>query len=94
MTKPRRRSLLAAIVFFAVLGIWGAGCLGPKLSTIRVGGTERGYLLHLPTAFDTAKTYPLVLALHQFSDTPAGTETLSGFSDLADKEGWLRCLNA
>lgn len=90
MTRNKRRAYtLAILLLLVVLGGWGLGCGGCRLATVSVLGNTRSYLLHVPPDLDRTQQYPLVLALHQFTDTPEGTERLSGFSDLADREGFL-----
>lgn len=85
----RRRAGIAMMLLLLLCGLWGAGCIGSRLNALQVAGGKRYYLLHVPPNLDRTKTYPLVLALHQFSDTPEGTEKLTGFSTLADREGFL-----
>ncbi len=68
---------------------WTVGCLGSDLDYVTVGGEQRGYLLHLPKDHVVTVPTPLVLALHQFTDTPKGTEDLSGFSEVADRAGFI-----
>jgi len=89
MQQKRRVVGFGGLVLVLLLGGWGLGCGGPELNTVTVGGAARGYLLHVPPNLDQTRQYPLVLALHQFTDTPEGTEKLSGFSALADQEGFL-----
>lgn len=86
----RKRAGIAVLLGVLVLcGLWSMGCIGNRLNAINVAGSKRYFLLHLPPALDRTKSYPLVLALHQFSDTPEGTERLTDFSKLADREGFL-----
>lgn len=71
-------------------GLWALGCQGIRLDSVEVGGASRDYLLHLPKDHDVkAQPTPLVIALHQFTDTPKGTEELTGFSALADEAGFI-----
>lgn len=81
-----RLFVLSTIVALVAFG--AAGCFTPRLSTVTVNGEKRSYLLHVPTKAP-GTPMPLVLALHQFTDTPKGMESLTGFSALADEEGFL-----
>lgn len=85
----KRRSFLAGIALGAFLMFYAAGCLSFRMQTIAVNGAERKYLLHVPPNLAQGTPAPLVLALHQFSDTPEGMESLSDFNELADKEGFI-----
>jgi polyhydroxybutyrate depolymerase len=49
----------------------------------------RSYLLHLPPADDGARSRPLVLVFHGRLGVARGMERLTGFSDLADSEGFV-----
>ena len=57
--------------------------------TIEVDGLIREYLLHLPAGYDGSAQSPLVLALHQGGTTPVQMAALSGFSSIADREGFI-----
>lgn len=56
---------------------------------IEVGGMTRSYLLHLPPADDRVGSWPLVLVFHGRLGAAEGIERLTGFSDLADSEGFI-----
>ena len=51
-------------------------------------GMDRTYLLHIPTGAGSAAV-PLVLAFHGGSQTAAQMEAMTGFSALADREGFV-----
>jgi polyhydroxybutyrate depolymerase len=57
--------------------------------SIEVGKMTRSYLLHLPSADDCAGSWPLVLVFHGRLGVAKGMERLTGFSDLADSEGFV-----
>ena len=57
--------------------------------TVRVDDLTRRYLLHVPPGISGDKPVPLVLALHQFLDTPTGMRSMTGLNALADREGFL-----
>lgn len=85
----KRKWVVSGGAVALALAIWGMGCLGGGLSTLRVAEDERSFLVHVPKGYGEAKRYPLVVAMHQFTDTPKGTESLTGFSELADAEGFF-----
>ncbi|MCC6798022.1 MAG: prolyl oligopeptidase family serine peptidase [Candidatus Hydrogenedentes bacterium] len=63
---------------------------GTTRSAIEVEGLRRTFLLHIPTAVKASNDkIPLVIALHPFTGTGASMERLTGFSAIADREGFL-----
>ncbi|MEJ2544517.1 MAG: PHB depolymerase family esterase, partial [Calditrichaceae bacterium] len=56
---------------------------------ISVAGQNRSYLLHVPENFNQQMSVPLVIVLHGAFSTAGQIEEQSGFSDLADHEGFL-----
>jgi polyhydroxybutyrate depolymerase len=56
--------------------------------TIEVGGLTRTYLLHVPPTLPAGGA-PLVLVFHGGGGNGPGTERLTRFSELADREGLL-----
>jgi len=50
--------------------------------------SRRSYLVHVPPAYETRSPLPLVVAIHGAFETAKDMEKRSGFSDLADKEGF------
>ena len=78
-------------VICAALGV--AFALAPaaasaQVRTIDVGGIPREYLLHEPSA-GTSSPDALVIVLHGGGGTPAGMAAHTGFSRLADREGFI-----
>lgn len=69
-------------------GIPKTGTYKKKLD-IQVMGSRRYYLLHIPKGYDLSENAPLVLILHGAFSTPRQIEERSGFSELADREGFL-----
>ncbi|MCC3771550.1 PHB depolymerase family esterase [Streptomyces sp. UNOC14_S4] len=51
-------------------------------ATLRSGGRERGYLIHLPSAYDARRPSPLVLSFHGHHRTAHFQERLTGMSAL------------
>jgi len=56
---------------------------------LRVLGFNRSYLIHVPKNYSRAEARPLVVALHGAFSTADEMEEETGFSQLADKEGFL-----
>jgi polyhydroxybutyrate depolymerase len=52
-------------------------------------GIERSYLLHIPPHYDNRTPMPLVVVLHGGLGTSENVEKTTGFSEKADKEGFL-----
>jgi polyhydroxybutyrate depolymerase len=53
------------------------------------GSATRSYRVHVPTGYHATLPIPVVLAFHGYSGTAAGMEGLTGFSTLADQQGFL-----
>jgi len=56
---------------------------------MRAGGFRRSYRVHVPAGYDPLQQYPLVVVLHGAFSTGKEMEKHSGFSGLADREGFL-----
>lgn len=67
--------------------------VGPKTYRetvdIKVNGFKRTFRVHVPAGYTPEKNYPLVVIVHGAFDTAAGMEKVSGFSELADREGFV-----
>jgi len=65
---------------------------GPKTYQITLDGWfddyRRSYLIHIPRGYTPEKALPLVAVIHGAFDTAKGIEKFSGFSLLADREGF------
>lgn len=57
--------------------------------SIYVDGEKRYYRMYVPDLPSTNEKIPLLLALHQFSDTARGMEKLTKFNEIADKEKFI-----
>ncbi|HTS18931.1 MAG TPA: PHB depolymerase family esterase [Verrucomicrobiae bacterium] len=57
--------------------------------TLTTGGRDRTYLLHLPPVYDGKRSLPLVIVLHGGGGNARGAVKMTGFSDKADKEGFV-----
>ena len=75
--------LLSALLF--------AGPLAPgdHMRTLKHGGMERTYLVHVPPKYDAKKPTPVVLVYHGAMTDAAITVRLTGLSDNADKKGFI-----
>ncbi len=56
---------------------------------IVVGEHARGYLLHLPKNHDRSRPTPLVISLHGGGLWGAAQRDISGWNELADREGFI-----
>ena len=62
---------------------------GTTVHEIEHGGLTRQYRLHVPRSYDGDKPAALVFVFHGGKSNFEGVEKFTGFSDLADKEGFL-----
>lgn len=94
----RTRTLLLMLVLCSLV----VGCMaslpqgpvvGPKTYknrvNIEINGFRRTYLVHVPPGYSTDTPRPLVVVIHGAFDTAEGMEGVSGFSQLADREGFI-----
>jgi len=56
---------------------------------VRVGGFRRNYLVHVPEGYDGTEALPLVVVLHGGFSSARKMAKQSGFSQLANREGFL-----
>lgn len=56
---------------------------------IEINGFRRTYLVHVPRGYAPDTPLPLVVVIHGAFDTAEGMERVSGFSRLADREGFI-----
>jgi len=75
--------LLSVSVFF------GVSSYKSKERELEFNGTVRKYRLHVPSGYYEKDSYPLIIALHGFTDNPRLLEINSGFSTKADEEGFF-----
>jgi polyhydroxybutyrate depolymerase len=95
MTGMRGVSLCLAGL--ACAGAWVVlpGCRTPLPGTyhrttgLRYGLSTRDYLLHIPPNYDERRAWPLVLVLHGAFSRAHTMEKRSGYSTLADREGFV-----
>jgi len=60
-----------------------------QIMDVKVGGFHRSYLVHLPPGVEHGKPRPLVVVLHGAFDTAKKMEVLTGWSRIADREGFM-----
>jgi polyhydroxybutyrate depolymerase len=77
---------LRAIALLALLCAGAAGATVERSTD--VGGVQRTWLLHEPPGVALAGA-PLLIALHPMNTSGAIMESLSGFSAIADREGFI-----
>jgi poly(3-hydroxybutyrate) depolymerase len=56
--------------------------------TLEVAGARRGYLLYLPSSWQRGRPVPLVLVFHGAGGRSAGMARHTGFSRVAEREGF------
>ena len=59
------------------------------VTTSRADGTDGRYLLHVPQGVGAGRPAPLVLVFHGSPGTPREMVRVTGFSEVADDEGFL-----
>jgi polyhydroxybutyrate depolymerase len=57
--------------------------------TLRVGGAERSYLLYVPTGYQSSRPAPLVLVFHGAGGRPKQMARHTGFTAVAEREGFI-----
>jgi polyhydroxybutyrate depolymerase len=88
--------ILGFVVFLAACGGGGeeagiGACEGLseiESGTFDVAGRE-GAIVHVPDSYDPDNATPVVLVFHGGADSPEGAEVQTGFSNVADEEGFL-----
>jgi polyhydroxybutyrate depolymerase len=62
---------------------------GLSARTLESGGSTRCYLLYVPAGLPPDRPAMLVVSLHGFASRPEGQVFLTGWNELADREGFL-----
>lgn len=86
-----RRILVATVLLGLIVLTAGSvltGCDDAKI-TLDVDGVTRGYRIYVPATLDATTPVPLLIALHQFTDTGKGMQSLTGFDAIADAHGFI-----
>jgi polyhydroxybutyrate depolymerase len=86
-TEDPLRRLMRYMLLLAALTIPSVS--HPQTIAMRHGGVVRECLLHVPLSAAGRTPVPLVVVLHGFTQSPEGVEKQSGFSDKADREGFI-----
>src|SRR5260221_2826827 len=60
-----------------------------KTYEFKEAGKELEYALFVPSTYDKAKKTPLIVALHGLGSTPQQIMRYTGFTDLAEKHGYI-----
>jgi polyhydroxybutyrate depolymerase len=60
-----------------------------QTQNIRIGSTDRSYMLYTPYGYSPGKKLPLVYVLHGFTQTAADIMRYSAFNELADSFGFF-----
>ncbi len=92
MKKARKKVFVitgSSLLLFSVIIIFMLTSCYAGYTKIEVDGDTRYYRLHVPSDLGTHSSVPLLLALHQFSDTARGMEKLTRFNELADAEKFI-----
>ena len=62
---------------------------GNATRNLTIGGTNRSYILHVPSNYTGTKPVPLVLDFHGLGGSGSMEQSSSGYQAVADKEGFL-----
>ena len=62
---------------------------GLAIETMESGGIQRSYRLYVPASYDASKPLPLLLNFHGLGSTAEQQELYSGFTAVADREGFI-----
>lgn len=88
------RSILGVLLSLALLAV-GLVALA-YVVTNRANGTmvtslgeTRRYIVHVPQSYDGTTAVPLVISIHGYMDWAAHQEMMTGWSALADEEGFI-----
>lgn len=60
---------------------------GDTVETMRLGGTTRSFILHVPAAYDGTRRVPLVVDFHGMGSSGSSELTNSEFPNVTDSEG-------
>jgi polyhydroxybutyrate depolymerase len=82
--------MIAFSTLLTVLGSAGAQSAPVEQSrTLRVAGVERSYLLYVPSEHQASSPAPLVLVFHGAGGRPRQMARHTGFTALAEREGFV-----
>jgi polyhydroxybutyrate depolymerase len=83
----RKIGLIAVILIISCL-VYGQTGQTPEFR-LKYDGYNYRYLMHLPDGYSDNRQWPLVIVLHGTNGTPERMETTTGFTQLADEEGFI-----
>ncbi len=92
MTVSRRITVSLVLICFLAAAVSDGPAGGPKKDRFFLlahGGEQRSYLVHLPPAYIGKKELPLVLILHGGGGDAEGMARITGFNELADRQGFI-----
>ncbi len=92
VSKPLRMrwcGMLVAGLFCLSLNAQAYEPAGHQRVSFTLGNSERQFLLHLPPAYDTSKSWPLVVMLHGMGGTAENAVRETGWSSKADAAGFI-----
>jgi len=81
--------LCLAVATLPVRGLAAPAVAGSREGQIQHGGLTRTYTIHVPGSVNTRTPAPLVLVLHGGGGAAQSTERMTGFSELADRKGFI-----
>ncbi len=61
----------------------------PSNPAVSRGSHTRTYMVHMPASYDMSRSYAVVLSFHGYGGNAAGMDHSSGFSQLADRQGFI-----
>lgn len=74
----------------ACASVFDRGSRSAQRQVLQYGGVERSFAIHVPNAVkDNTQRVPLVLVIHGGGGNARHAERVSGFSDKADREGFI-----
>jgi polyhydroxybutyrate depolymerase len=102
MKKNTSADIGRVMIVLFILSVFSAGCattlprdhiVGQKTYKntvdLRINGFRRTYLVHVPPGYPSETPLPLVVVIHGAFDTADDMERKSGFSQIADREGFI-----
>lgn len=60
-----------------------------RLLSVRMGDTQRTFVLYVPSRYDGERLAPLLIAFHGTPGNGPGMRVSTGLDEMADSEGWL-----
>ena len=84
-------SLIIIMIAFSLTIVSSFIYKGSEYQHITVNGRNRSYLLRLPVNYSDNYQWPLVLGLHGGGANAEAFETRTGFTEIANREGFIVC---